>query len=122
MLLRPKLQSMTGFGGTPWKNAAVGVGSALVLGLGTGLVARKYAARVMVGALVQTAVTTVIEVKAGMAVAAAPALPAPAPVAAPTTAKGLSWDDAGGFDGMASEVDSSFDGLEFTPEMADAEL
>jgi hypothetical protein len=92
MLLRPKLSQWTNFGGTVWKNAAVGVGSAVVLGLGTGLVAKKYTARVVMGALIQTAVTTVIEAKSAMTPAPAPApLPALAPVA---TTKGLGWEDA----------------------------
>jgi hypothetical protein len=98
MLLRPKIQDALKITTpTVWKNAAVGVGSAALLGLATGLVARKYAAKVVIGALVQTAITTAIEAKSAYTVAATPAVPAlPAP--APVKAAGLGWED----DGLAS--------------------
>jgi hypothetical protein len=98
MLLRPKIQDAIGIT-TPsiWKNAAVGVGSAALLGIVTGLVARQYAGKVVIGALVQTAITTAIEAKAAHTVATTPAVVVPV-LPAPVKAAGLGWED----DGLAS--------------------
>ena len=101
MLLRPRLQSALKVGQSTWKNAAVGVGSAVILGIGAGLVARKHAAKIVMGALVQTAVTTVIEAKAGMTPAPV-ALPMPMPAAA--TVKGFDEYDAE-LSGYSPEMD-----------------
>lgn len=96
-LLRPRIQSALNIAPTPFKNAAVGIGSAVLIALGAGFVAKKYAGKVAIGALVQTAVTTVIEVKSAYAAPAVPELPAPAPLPvalpAPTTTKGMDGED-----------------------------
>jgi hypothetical protein len=97
MLLRPRIQDALKIT-TPslWKNAAVGIGSAALLGLATGLVARQYAGKVVVGALVQTAITTAIEAKSAHTIATTPAVTVtPVALPAPVKAAGLGWEDDG---------------------------
>jgi hypothetical protein len=115
ILLRPRIQSALGLDNTSVvKNAAVGIGSAVLLGVGTGFVAKKYAGKVLIGALIQTAITTALEAKAAHTAATAPAAAPVAPAAAPVKKAGLGWGDNDGLSGFGYGDDDGLSG--YSPE------